>query len=70
MGLSRPTTSHPHKLLDVSVSGDEQEGQISAQPWGERLNMADDYSELLEFPSAGEDEGAIEEDTFLVSADV
>lgn len=31
--------------------------------------MADDYSELLEFPSASEDEGAIEEDTFLVSAD-
>ena len=25
----------PAKLLDVSVSGDEQEGQISAQPWGE-----------------------------------
>ena len=25
----------PTKLLDVSVSGDEQEGQISAQPWGE-----------------------------------
>ena len=25
----------PAQLLDVSVSGDEQEGQISAQPWGE-----------------------------------
>lgn len=25
----------PTQLLDVSVSGDEQEGQISAQPWGE-----------------------------------
>ena len=25
----------PAKLLDVSVSGDEQEGKIRAQPWGE-----------------------------------